>query len=157
MAPDTQSIKVQPDMSQTPPVFSRDRLIRFSDCDPAGIVFYPQYFVMFNGLVEDWFNEGLGLGYQRTVIERRIGLPTVRLEADFKAVSAMGDWVTLSLEVERLGGSSLTLQLRCVGREDASLRMTMRQVIVTTSLDTHRAMEIPADMRAAISRQGPQR
>ncbi|WP_114971674.1 acyl-CoA thioesterase [Rhodoferax ferrireducens] len=144
-------------MSQTPPVFSRDRLIRFSDCDPAGIVFYPQYFVMFNGLVEDWFNEGLGLGYQRTVIERRIGLPTVRLEADFKAVSAMGDWVTLSLEVERLGGSSLTLQLRCVGREDASLRMTMRQVIVTTSLDTHRAMEIPADMRAAISRQGPQR
>ncbi|MEO8120278.1 MAG: thioesterase family protein [Rhodoferax sp.] len=140
-----------------PPLFSRDRLIRFSDCDPAGIVFYPQYFVMFNGLVEDWFNEGLGLGYQRTVIERRIGLPTVRLEADFKAVSAMGDRVELSLEVERVGGSALTLQLRCVGRNDASLRMTMRQVIVTTSLDTHRAIDIPADMRAAISRHDPQR
>jgi 4-hydroxybenzoyl-CoA thioesterase len=143
--------------SVKPAVFSRERLIRFSDCDPAGIVFYPQYFVMFNGLVEDWFNEGLGLGYQRTVIARRIGLPTVRLEADFKAVSAMGDWVELSLAVERLGASSLTLQLRCVGRDDASLRMAMRQVIVTTSLDTHRAIEIPADMRAAISRQGPQR
>jgi 4-hydroxybenzoyl-CoA thioesterase len=140
------------DTTMKPPLFSRDRLIRFSDCDPAGIVFYPQYFVMFNGLVEDWFNEGLGLGYQRTVIERRIGLPTVRLEADFKAVSAMGDWVELSLEVERVGGSSLTLQLRCVGRDDASLRMAMRQVIVTTSLDTHRAMDIPADMRAAIAR-----
>ncbi len=94
----------------------------------------------------------MGLGYLRTVIERRIGLPTVRLEADFKAVSAMGDWVKLSLAVERLGDSSLTLQLRCVGRDDASLRMTMRQVIVTTSLDTQRAMAIPADMRAAIAR-----
>ena len=31
----------------------RERRIRFSDCDPAGIVFYPQYFVMFNGLVEE--------------------------------------------------------------------------------------------------------
>lgn len=157
MASNAPSIGALPDMSQTPPAFSRDRLIRFSDCDPAGIVFYPQYFVMFNGLVEDWFNEGLGLGYQRTVIERRIGLPTVRLEADFKAVSAMGDLVQLSLLVERLGGRSLTLQLRCVGRDDASLRMMMRQVIVTTSLDTHRTIEIPADMRAAISRHDPQR
>ena len=142
---------LNPNMPMKPAVFSRDWLIRFSDCDPAGIVFYPQYFVMFNGLVEDWFNEGLGLGYQRTVIERRIGLPTVRLEADFKAVSAMGDWVTLSLDVERLGGSSLTLQLRCVGKGDASLRMLMRQVIVTTSLDTHRAIGIPADMREALA------
>lgn len=149
LAPNTQNLH---NMSATSPTFKRDRLIRFSDCDPAGIVFYPQYFVMFNGLVEDWFNEGLELGYRRTVIERRIGLPTVRLEADFKAVSAMGDWVELSLDVERLGQRSLTLQLRCVGREDASVRMLMRQVIVTTSLDTHRAVEIPADMRAALTR-----
>jgi 4-hydroxybenzoyl-CoA thioesterase len=133
------------------PLFSRERLIRFSDCDPAGIVFYPQYFVMFNGLVEDWFNEGLGLGYQRTVIERRIGLPTVHLEADFKAMSAMGDRVFLSLDVERIGGCSFTLQLRCVGRDDGIQRMKMRQVIVTTSLDTRRAIEIPADLRQAIA------
>ena len=131
-------------------VFSRDRLIRFSDCDPAGIVFYPQYFVMFNGLVEDWFNEGLGVGYQRTVIERRIGLPTVRLEADFTAVSKMGDWVTLALSVERLGGRSLTLKLQCTDRDDGVLRMSMRQVMVTTSLDTHQSIEIPADLREAI-------
>ncbi len=38
------------DTPTKPAVFSRERLIRFSDCDPAGIVFYPQYFVMFNGL-----------------------------------------------------------------------------------------------------------
>jgi 4-hydroxybenzoyl-CoA thioesterase len=133
------------------PLFSRERLIRFSDCDPAGIVFYPQYFVMFNGLVEDWFNEGLGLGYQRTVIERRIGLPTVHLEADFKAMSAMGDRVFLSLDVERIGGCSFTLQLRCVGRDDGIQRMKMRQVIVTTSLDTRRAIDIPADLRQAIA------
>src|SRR5207249_5500013 len=62
-------------------VFSKERRIRFSDCDPAGIVFYPQYFVMFNGLVEDWFNESLRVDYRQLVMERRVGLPTVRLEA----------------------------------------------------------------------------
>lgn len=131
--------------------FRRERLIRFSDCDPAGIVFYPQYFLMFNGLVEDWVNDGLGIGYRTLVIERRIGLPTVRLEADFTAVSRMGDVVVLALEVERLGSRSITLALRCTGH-GGEARMAMRQVLVSTSLESHRAIEIPADLRAAIAR-----
>lgn len=134
--------------SARPAIFRRERLIRFSDCDPAAIVFYPQYFVMFNGLVEDWV-DALGVGYQRLVIQRRVGLPTVRLEADFRAVSRMGDRVMLSLAVERLGGRSLTLGLRCEGAE-GDLRMNVRQVLVTTSLDSHRAIEVPADLRDAI-------
>ncbi|MDM0083104.1 thioesterase family protein [Variovorax sp. J31P179] len=133
--------------------FRRERLIRFSDCDPAGIVFYPQYFVMFNGLVEDWVN-AMGVGYQRLIVEQRIGLPTVRVEADFRAVSRFGDSVTLALVVERLGTRSLTLALQCVGA-DGELRMQMRQVLVTTSLETHRALEIPAALRDAILRGVP--
>ena len=135
----------------TPSAFTRERLIRFSDCDPAGIVFYPQYFVMLNGLVEDWFNDALGIGYAAMVMERRIGVPTVRLEVDFQAVSRLGDRVELALQVDRLGGRSLTLALACRGA-DGGLRMSMRQVLVTTSLATHRAVEIPSDIRAAIAR-----
>jgi 4-hydroxybenzoyl-CoA thioesterase len=131
-------------------VFRRERLIRFSDCDPAGIVFYPQYFVMFNGLVEDWV-DAMGIGYRHLIAEQRIGLPTVRLEADFRAVSRFGDPVMLVLAVERLGARSLTLALQCVAA-DGELRMQMRQVLVTTSLDTHASIDIPADLRAAIAR-----
>ena len=135
--------------------FRRPRLIRFSDCDPAGIVFYPQYFVMLNGLVEDWVNEGLGLSYHGLVAERRIGLPTVKLEVDFRAVSRMGDQVTLGLAVERLGTRSMTLAVRCFDAAAGEVRMQMKQVIVTTSLETHRAVAIPDDMRAAILRDAP--
>ena len=139
--------------TQHPPTseatFCRARTIRFSDCDPAGIVFYPQYFVMFNGLVEDWIDEGLGIGYRDLIIERRIGLPTVRIEADFRAVSRMGDPVQLCLAVERLGTRSLTLQVSCTGM-DGGIRMQMQQVLVTTSLVDHRAIDIPPDLRQAI-------
>src|SRR5262245_21201124 len=122
--------------------YAIERRIRFSDGDPAGIVIYRQSFVMFNGLVEDWIADGLGIGYHELVGERRVGLPTVRLEVDFKAVSRMGDPVTLALDVERLGGRSLTLDLRCTGQGGADdVRMQMRQVIVTTSLDTHRSVD----------------
>lgn len=133
-------------------VFMRERLIRFSDCDPAGIVFYPQYFVMFNGLVEDWVDEGLGVGFRKLIVERRIGLPTVRLEADFRAVSRMGDKVLLQLRVERLGGRSITLDSRCIAAADGEVRMQMRQVLVATSLQSHEAVEIPADLKGAIAR-----
>jgi 4-hydroxybenzoyl-CoA thioesterase len=134
--------------------FERERLIRFSDCDPAGIVFYPQYFVMFNGLVEDWVTEGLGVGYTPLLLQRRIGLPTVRVESEFKAVSRMGDRVVLRLGCERLGTRSITLALECRAAEGGELRMAMRQVLVTTSLQTHRAIDIPPDLRGAIARSG---
>ncbi|CAN7302146.1 thioesterase family protein [Variovorax paradoxus] len=135
--------------------FQRARMIRFSDCDPAGIVFYPQYFVMINGLVEDWVSEGLGVDYHALIVERRIGLPTVRLEADFRAVSRMGDQVMLGLAVERLGSRSMTLALRCFDPASGELRMQMKQVLVTTSLESHRAVEIPQDLRTAILRGAP--
>jgi 4-hydroxybenzoyl-CoA thioesterase len=132
--------------------YSTHRRVRFSDCDPAGIVFYPQYFVMFNGLVEDWISDGLGIGYHDLVVGRRVGLPTVRLDAEFKAVSRLGDAVSLSLDVARLGSRSLALNLRCTGDGGADdVRMRLAQVIVTTSLDTHRSIDIPADLRAAIA------
>jgi 4-hydroxybenzoyl-CoA thioesterase len=133
--------------------FVHARRVRFADCDPAGIVFYPQYFVMLNGLVEDWINDELGISYHELVQSRRVGLPTVRLEAEFKAVSRLGDAVQLALGVERLGSRSLTLRLQCTGeRGDDDLRMSLRQVIVTTSLQTHKSIEVPADLHNAVAR-----
>lgn len=134
--------------------FVRAKRIHFSECDPAGIVFYPQYFVMFNDLMEGWV-DALGIGFEPLVIGRRIGLPTVRLEADFKAISRMGDAVRLSLGVEHLGTKSLTLSLAChadEGGADGELRMAVKQVIVTTSLQTHQAIAVPEDLREGIGR-----
>ncbi|HEY4801391.1 MAG TPA: thioesterase family protein [Paraburkholderia sp.] len=134
------------------PTYRRKHKIHFSECDPAGIVFYPQYFILFNDLVESWFDEMLPQeGYHGVIGERRVGMPTVRLEVDFKAVSKMGDEVWLSLDVERLGGASLTLAWACTG-VDGVLRMAARQTIVTTSLDTHKSIGIPEDIRTAIEK-----
>jgi len=137
----------------------QSRRIRFSECDPAGIVFYPQYFVMFNDLVEDWIDNLLPVGFAGYISRRRCGLPTVHLEADFKAISRMGDQVQLVLELVRLGGKSLTLALSCIG-DDGAVRVSVLQTLVTTSLDTHRAIDIPDELRAALDpseRMTPQR
>lgn len=128
--------------------FERVQRIRFAHCDPAGIVFYPQYFVMLQNLVEDWFTEGLGIAYAGLVGGRRVGLPTVSLQTEFTAVSRFGDEVVLGLAVERLGGRSLTLALDARGADGPRVRV--RKVIVCTDLDSHRSRPWPEDVRAAI-------
>jgi 4-hydroxybenzoyl-CoA thioesterase len=138
--------------------FTSQRTVRFADCDPAGIVFFPQYLVMLNTLHEVWFDEGLAIPCAQLIGERRTGLPTVRLEVDFTAVSRHGDVLTQTLEVTKLGRSSLALRAEfwCA----AELRMRAHQVLVCTSLQTHRPIALPEDVRAAIgpyvsAAQGP--
>jgi 4-hydroxybenzoyl-CoA thioesterase len=130
--------------------FERPLRIRFAHCDPAGIVFFPQYLVMVNNLVEDWVTDALGVPFAELLGRRRTGLPTVSLQCEFTAISRMGDEVMLGLSVERVGTKSITLRTGC--RCGDEQRMTVRQVLVFTDLDTHLAIDIPADLRAAIER-----
>ncbi len=130
--------------------FTAARRVRFADCDPAGIVFFPQYCVMLNTLVEEWFDQALQLPYAELIGKRRLGLPSVRLEVDFTAISRHGDDLRLTLAVEKLGRSSLTLEHRFHG-DSNELRLRAHQVLVCTSLDSHRPQPLPDDLRSAIA------
>lgn len=132
-------------------VFEIDEVVRFAHCDPAGIVFFPQYLVMLNTLHERWFGEALGVPYAHYIGERRLGLPTVRLECDFTAVSRLGDRLRQRLEVAKLGHTSLELAVEYVSGE-GELRARFRQVLVCTSLATHKSYPLPDDLRTAMQR-----
>lgn len=137
-------------------VFTVQRLVRFSDCDPAGMVFYPQYFVMLNGLVEDWFTQGLGVNYAEFLGPRRLGLPMASLQCDFKAPSRMGETIALALRLLRQGRRSLTLGIDCTGA-NAALRWRAQAVIVSTSLAHDGSIPLPDDVLQGIARWQQQR
>ena len=129
--------------------FYSDRLVRFSHCDPAGIVFYPQYFIMFNGLVEDWFNLGLGVNYAKYITEHRLGFPIVNLACNFESPSTIGETITFGLTLDHLGKSSLKLSVACSHKGQPRLRAN--KVLVAMDLDKGRAMPIPDDLRALMA------
>ena len=124
------------------------RKVRFADCDPAGIVFFPHYLVMLNTLHEQWFDDALGVPYSVLIGTRRTGMPTVRLEVDFTAVSRHGDVLRQELAISKLGGSSVQLLIEVFGGDE--LRLRARQVLVCTDLNTHRPQKLPDDIRAAM-------
>ncbi len=104
------------------------RRVRFTDCDPAGIVYFPRYFDWFHQAMESWFDEDLGLAYSELITERRLGLPCVHTEADFKAGCRLGEDVEVELSVEELGNSSITLAFAVRG--SGELKATGRSVVV---------------------------
>jgi len=133
--------------------FVKSVRVPFSACDPAGIMFFAQYHIMFQNLVDDWVTERLGISYAELLGPRRVGLPTVRLETDFRAPTRMGDGIRLELSVEHLGRTSLVLGFVVRGDVAAAtdtVRVQARQVIVCTHLDHHTSMPFPDDLRAAI-------
>ncbi len=132
-------------MSQGNP-FERDKLIRFHHCDPAGIVFYPQYFVLFNELVEDWFNQGLDTDFAMLHARDRLGVPMARVECEFLTPSKIGETLHLRLAVKHLGSSSFTLMME--GGAEGVVRVRAKLVLVMASLDTFRAVAIPEALRA---------
>ena len=69
--------------------FTTGKMIQFFHCDPAGIVFYPQYFYILSESKEELHAHGHPM--YRMINEQRRGWPMVRLETDFKRRSRYGD------------------------------------------------------------------
>lgn len=128
--------------------FTRSVPIRFSHCDPAGIVYFPHYFDMFNGVIEDWYREELGHDYAELIMAGRYGFPFVHIECDFKIPSRMGEVIDLTLLVERIGRSSLSIAIVC--HRDRIERLRARMVTAMMSLETRKPVPMPPPLREAI-------
>ncbi len=117
--------------------------IEFNHCDPAGIVFYPRYFEMTNSVVENFFADVVGRSFASMHGQAQNGVPTVRIEADFMAPSRLGDKVLFSLDIVKLGRSSVTVLI--AGRMADELRM--RATLTLVWIDAMKATVWPDAMR----------
>jgi 4-hydroxybenzoyl-CoA thioesterase len=123
--------------------------VRFADCDAAGIVFYPRYLEMFNGLVENWFRDELQFSFTEIVTHRGWGLPTVHLEVDFVAPSRFDETLSATLTVSRVGRTSVGLEILFRGQDTVD-RVRGKVVLVLIDRAIQRAIPWPSDLRERI-------
>ncbi len=149
MAQEPEPIPDDPTMNET---FVHEQLIRFSHCDPAGIVYFPRFFDLAHATMEDWLAQGLGQGLPVLIRERRIGTPTVSIQCDFAKTLRIGDTLRFELRVVKLGNASV--QLAYSGKKEAGgeEHLGIRQTIVFMDLEAGHAMPIPDDLRPRIER-----
>jgi len=129
-------------------IFITHRRVRFADCDAAGIVFFPRYFEMLNGVVEDWFAGPLDLSFRALHQDRHASVPTAAVEARFVVPSRLEDELDFTLSVVRLGGASCTLRHRISAGEQLRFESIQTLVFVGASLKPE---PWPEAMRARIA------
>ena len=133
--------------------FEVKKLIRFHHCDPAGIVFYPQFFYLLHEVQEDFLAH---IGHpEHEMIARGAGVPIVDLKTGFVGMCRFGDEVTISLSLFRLGTASIGMHYEIhsdSGKADKGqiLKLHAKAVVVYSQLSHGKALEIPASLRAAL-------
>jgi 4-hydroxybenzoyl-CoA thioesterase len=130
--------------------FRATAAIRFSDCDPAGIVFFPNWFVLASAAVEDLFAQRLGIDFHALHAQRGIGTGFVHAAATFMRPGVMGDSVALTPLIRRVGGASYALDLHIHRGEEELARLDL--VTATTNLARRSSVPVPDDLRAALLR-----
>lgn len=131
--------------------FLVQRQVRFGDCDPAGIVYYPRYFDMLNGVIEDWWSH-IGLSWSAVLPARGIVTPVSHLTTQFLRPSKHGDVLDIALSMESLSRSSVRLALHVRGRDHADERLHARARMVCVSAADGVPQAWPVDIRAALLR-----
>lgn len=120
--------------------------IRFAYCDPAGIVFYPRYFEIFNSIVEDWCEQGLGSSFKEMHMQFDYGLPTAHIECSFLKPSELGETLQAQLKVSKIGNTSLHVELSLLG-PDGDTRVKAKMVLVLVNLKTRKAISLTEELR----------
>jgi 4-hydroxybenzoyl-CoA thioesterase len=82
--------------------FTNTRMVRieWGDCDPAGIIFYPRYFEIFDASTAMLFEAALGITkFEMFKALEFSGWPLVRTQARFLKPTRFGDDVTVESSV----------------------------------------------------------
>lgn len=121
--------------------------VRFGDCDPAGLVYYPALFHYCHVAMEEFFAARCGVEYARLVREERVGFPTVNARAEFFEPFVYGDVAEVEVWVSRVGRSSVTFEYRLRRGRDARLCASATLVQVSMNLDERRAVPVSEHLR----------
>ena len=93
--------------------YTRELVVEWGDCDPAGIVFFPRYFEMFDVNTNALMEAATGLRKAELLKHYNIAsTPLVNLQAKFHLPSRYGDTVRISSAVVEFRRSSFDIEHR---------------------------------------------
>ena len=133
--------------------FIKQEKIRFQHIDYAGIVFYPRFLEMLNGLVEDWFEEALERPFSK--MHETNGIPTVDLKIQFKNAARLGETLTKKLWVKELKNSSILCGFLFENEQGKTVlegEVTLVNVAIAEDRHTIKAEPFNENMKEKISK-----
>lgn len=150
--------------------FTIEEYVRWSDTDPAGIIYFGAY-LRFCEIAESELFRSLGFTYAGVLQEHGVVFPRAQLHLDFHHPVRLDDRLQVAAYLVRLGGASFTLQFDIVDLGAARIAASGHMVLVCTTPEAIRPRPLPdavrerlaahvrtpEDARAALGVAGPKR
>jgi 4-hydroxybenzoyl-CoA thioesterase len=127
--------------------------IQFGDCDPAGIVYYPNYFRMFDNATAALLSSAFGMNKRQWLVHYDIaGIPMVDTSSRFMIPSQFGDEIEIRSTISELGRSSFGVLHHVYRGADLAIEAREKRVWVKRNeAGVIRSEVLPDDVRARLS------
>ena len=130
--------------------FHTTRIVEFSDTDMAGIVHFAAFF-RFMEAAEHAFLRSLGLSVVMEWEGQKVSFPRVSAACDFLRPARFGDELTISVDVEKVGRSSVTYAFGFTKGHEEVARGRITAVLCGVGAENRlEARGIPAVFRAKL-------
>jgi YbgC/YbaW family acyl-CoA thioester hydrolase len=136
-------------MAPTLPFTVHDR-VRWSDCDPLGIIFYGAYIRLFE-VAEHELLRSVGLPFDVLRGERGVWLPRKAFHVEFDAPAAMDEAVAIGAGIEGIGETSITFAFQVTRATDGAPRARATLTVVCVEKGTMGKFPVPAWLRDALA------
>lgn len=106
-------------------MYSKQITIAFSDCDPAGVLFFARYYSLAHDTLESFMSNN-EIGWQNWFQNPEIIMPIRHSEADYFAPLWAGKTYDISLDVKKITESSVYFEflIKYDGRTHCKLKTT---------------------------------
>jgi len=128
-----------------PKPFFIDEYVRWSDVDPAGIIYYGAY-VRFFEIAETEMFRHLGIPYSVLFDRFDMWLPRVHLEVDFHYPPRLDDRLQVSAYFTKFGNSSLHLNFDVLHIATNKMAATGNEILVCTDRMTLKSKPLPGEL-----------
>ena len=133
--------------------FSRELTVAWGESDPFGLVYYPMMFTWFNE-TEHELLRNLGFGTKDLIENHRTAFVMGDVHFRFIGPAAYGDRVRTTMQLAKLGGSTVHWNCKAVHVSDGAVITEGRAIRIYAQIQEDgslKALEIPDEIRDVLS------
>jgi acyl-CoA thioester hydrolase len=123
--------------------------VRWSDCDPFGIIYYGAYVRLFQVAEEELFR-ACGLPFKALREDRGVWIPRKAFHAEFHSPAQLDEEVAIQVHFSRIGRTSITMQFEVYSAAGRTHRASGSLTVVSVDKATMTTRPIPDDVKAKL-------
>ena len=129
--------------------FAVQERVRWSDCDPLGIIYYGTYIRFFESAEHEMLRQA-GLPYDVLRVQHQVQLPRKAFAVEFHSPAQMDELMEIRVGVSRLGTSSITMRFEVFRAADLVHRASAKLTVVCVEKETITKRALPDFVKDAL-------